>query len=193
MVTDTKGSSRLGQAIAWGAGAGVVASIFMGVYAMVASLIKDTGFFTPLHHIATLFAKPADMMASMMAGMSGESSWELSAGTAILGLIIHMVTGAVYGAIFGAIVSQLKNLGAAVIAVAGLVYGGVVFVVSAFIGLPLAAAVFGVGDLAEGDMAGMNPIADMAEMAGWGTFVAEHLVFGLVLGLLLAARSSREA
>ncbi len=71
-------------------------------------------------------------------------------------------------------------------ALVGLVYGALVFVVSAFVGLPLAASIFGVDDLAEGPMAGMNSIADMAEMAGW-VFFSEHLLFGLVTGLLIAA------
>lgn len=48
----------------------------------------------------------------------------------------------------------------------------------AFVGLPAAAAIFDSGD----------QIADMAEMVGYGTFVVEHLIFGLVLGLGLAWR-----
>lgn len=189
MSTETKhhASATLQRGIAVGAGAGVVASIAMGAYAMVASLVKDTGFFTPLHHIATLFAEPADMMTSMMSADMGEGAWEIAAGTALLGLVIHMVTGAVYGAFFGVVAVLLRWTGVGLLALAGLVWGGIVFLVSAFVGLPLAAAVFGVDDLAEGPMAGMNPIADMAEMAGWGTFVVEHLVFGLVIGLLVAA------
>ena len=188
MDTDTKSSSRLGQAVAWGAGAGVVASIAMGLYAMLTTLWQDRGFFTPLHHIATLFAEPTAMMESMMAAMSGEGSFQITAGTALLGLVIHM-TGAAYGALFGVIVSRLKNLGAALITVAGLAWGFVAFAVSAFIGLPLAASIFGVEELA-GDMAGMNPIADMPEMAGWfHPFILEHLLFGLVLGALFAVRS----
>lgn len=191
MSTDTKRSTRVGpvRGLTVGIGAGVIASVAMGMYAMVASLTKDTGFFTPLHHIATLFMSPADMMASMMA----TGSFEIAAGTAIVGLMIHMMTGAMYGGIFGVVVAQLKLTGAGLLAVIGVVYGALVFVMSAYVGLPLAAAVFGVDDLAEGPMAGKNPIADMAEMAGWGTFVAEHLVFGLVLGLLVVAGVRRRA
>ena len=54
-----------------------------------------------------------------------------------------------------------------------------VFVLSAFVALPSAAAVFGSGD----------QIAQMASMVGYPTFVAEHVVFGLALGLLLARRA----
>jgi hypothetical protein len=54
-----------------------------------------------------------------------------------------------------------------------------VFAVSAWIGLPIVAGIFDSGD----------QITDMAEMAGWGTFVVEHLVFGVVLGALVALRS----
>lgn len=168
---------------ALGAGAGAIASVAMGMYAMVASLLKDTGFFTPLHHIASLWAPGAAMMESMEAGMAG-SSFEITAGIALLGAAIHMMTGAMYGALFGLIVSRL-DLNLAVLAGAGLVYGAVVFAFSAFVGLPLAAAIFDSGD----------PITNMAEMAGWGTFFVEHLLFGLVTGALLGAQrvSTRSA
>ncbi len=164
------------QGIAYGAGAGVVASIAMGLYAMTASLIKDTGFFTPLHHIASLWAPGDAMMESMAAGTAG-SSFEITFGVALLGTVIHMTTGAMYGAVFSLIVSRL-DLKLAVLAGVGLVYGALVFAFSAFVGLPLAAAIFDSGD----------PIENMAEMAGWGTFFVEHLLFGLVTGALLGAR-----
>lgn len=185
-------SPSLVKGATYGAAAGAVASVAMGMYAMVASLIKDTGFFTPLHHIATLFVDPKSMMDSMMAGMGG-SGFDIAAGPAILGLMIHMMTGAMYGAMFGAAVSQLKNLSGAALAGVGLVYGFMVYLISAFIGLPIAASIFGVDDLAMGDMKGMNPIADMAEMAGTNVFIPEHLVFGVVLAVLYSLSRSRSA
>lgn len=191
-TTDSTTSTALVRGAAYGAGAGIVASIAMGVYAMVASYLKDTGFFTPLHHIATLFAEPTAMMESMMAAMEKGDDFAITGGVAFLGLVIHMMTGAMYGAILGLAVAKLK-LGVAILAAAGLVYGAIVFVASAFVGLPLAASIFGVDDLAEGPMAGMNSIADMAEMAGWGVFFSEHLLFGLVTGLLIAAGLRKRA
>jgi hypothetical protein len=191
-TTDSTTRTALVRAAAYGAGAGVVASIAMGVYAMVASYVKDTGFFTPLHHIATLLAEPDAMMESMMAAMEKGDDFVITGGVALLGLVIHMMTGAMYGAILGLAVARLR-LGTGVLALVGLVYGAIVFAVSAFVGLPLAAEIFGVDDLAEGAMAGMNSIADMAEMAGWGVFFSEHLLFGLVTGLVLAAGLRKRA
>ena len=49
-----------------------------------------------------------------------------------------------------------------------------VFVVSSFIGLPIAAKLTASGPV----------ITDMAKMVGWSTFAIEHLMFGTVLGLL---------
>lgn len=172
------------RAISIGVGAGVIASVVMGMYAMTASLLKDTGFFTPLHHIATLLANPGDLMSSMMSANQGEGAFEVSVGTAILGLVIHMMTGAAYGVLFAVAVNQLKLRGAGVLAGLGVAWGAIVFAVSSWIALPLASAIFGVGDFAEGPMAGKNPVADMPEMAGWGVFVSEHLLFGLVVGLI---------
>ena len=191
-TTDPTTRPALVRGAAYGAGAGVVASIAMGLYAMVASYLKDTGFFTPLHHIATLLAEPDAMMESMMAAMEKGDDFVITGGVAVLGLVIHMITGAMYGAILGLAVARLR-LGTGVLALVGLVYGAIVFAVSAFVGLPLAAEIFGVDDLAEGAMAGMNSIADMAEMAGWGVFFSEHLLFGLVTGLVLAAGLRKRA
>lgn len=175
----------LGRAVLTGAGAGVVASLVMAAYAMGASLLKDTGFFTPLHHIASLLAPPASMMGSMEAAMAG-NAFTIEPGPALLGAAIHMMTGAMYGAGLGLLVgllgARLRHT-VALAAVIGLVYGLVVFVLSAFVGLPLAAAATGAGE----------PIANMAQMAGWGTFLVEHLLFGLVLGLLLHAGLRRNA
>jgi hypothetical protein len=171
-MTTTKRSPL--RAIGYGAGAGVIASLAMAMYAMFAAWEKGTGFFTPLHHIASLWASGDAMMTSMQEAMSG-SDFHFVFGTAILGAMIHMMTGAMYGAVFGLIVSRL-NLKLAVLAGVGLVYGAIVFAISSFVGLPLAAAIFDSGD----------PIKNMAEMAGWGTFIIEHLIFGLTLGLLLS-------
>lgn len=168
------GTTSLTRGLLIGAGAGVIASLVMAMYAMIAALVNGTGFFTPLYHIASLWAPGDSMMASMTDAMAG-NDFHFVAGTALLGAVIHMMTGAVYGAIFGVIVSRLR-LGVAASAGVGLIYGFAVFVVSAFVGLPIAAAIFDSGD----------PIKDMAAMAGWSTFIIEHLLFGLVLGVLVA-------
>ncbi len=172
--------NSVGGALVVGAVAGVLASLVMAMYAMGAAWVDGTGFFTPLHHIASLWASPDPMMTSMQEAMAG-NDFQISAGTAVLGTLIHLMTGAAYGAGFGLLVSRLA-VGRGLLVALGTGYGGLVFVVSAFVGLPLAAAIFDAGD----------PISNMAEMAGWGTFVVEHLLFGLVLGLLVAARSRRE-
>jgi len=111
----------------------------------------------------------------MMADQAKSDAFVITAGVALLGAVIHMMTGAMYGGILGLVIARLK-LGVAMIAGIGLVYGAAVFAFSAFVGLPLAAAIFDAGD----------PIADMASMAGWWTFFVEHLVFGVVAALLVA-------
>ena len=180
---ETKSGQRsrmgLGQAVVIGAVAGVLASLAMAAYAMMAAWAKDTGFFTPLYHIASLWISQDSMMASMEDGMRG-SAFHFELGPAALGATIHMMTGAMYGALFAAAVSRLAS-GKAVLTLAGLAWGGLVFLISAFIGLPIAAALFDSGD----------QVTNMAEMAGWGTFVIEHLLYGLVLGALLAFRPTK--
>jgi hypothetical protein len=170
MTTTTRSPLR---AVAYGGSAGAIASTAMAMYAMFAAWQKGTGFFTPLYHIASLWASEDAMMASMKDAMAG-NDFHVVVGSGILGAMIHMMTGAMYGAVFGLLASRL-DLSRVWLAGAGLVYGVIVFVTSAYLGLPLAATVFGSGD----------PIKNMAEMAGWGTFLVEHLVFGVALGVLV--------
>ena len=65
----------------------------------------------------------------------------------------------------------------------GLVYGFIVFAISSYIGLPIAGAIFSSGD----------QIKNMAKMAGWGTFIVEHLLFGITLGSMIAMAKARIA
>jgi hypothetical protein len=175
---DTKNAARsrmgVGRAIVIGAVTGVLASVVMAGYAMIAAWAKDTGFLTPPYHIASLLISQDSMMASMQSGMAGNALY-FAFGPALLGAAIHMMTGAAYGALFAVAVSRLA-LGTAMLIPAGLVWGAVVFLFSAFVGLPLAAALFSSGP----------QITDMAAMAGWGTFLIEHLLYGLGMGVQMA-------
>ncbi|MFC4377345.1 hypothetical protein ACFO5K_25000 [Nocardia halotolerans] len=176
-ISSSLGVHAIGTAALRGAVAGVVASLVMAMYAMIAAATyQHTGFFTPLYHIASTFIAPDAMMSSMMAAGSG-STFTFEFGPAVLGAVIHMMVGAMYGAMF-AVIARMARLHGVALIVSAVVWGAVVFAVSAWIGLPLAAAIFGGGD----------PIADMASMVGYPTFLGEHLLFGGALGLLLAAR-----
>lgn len=162
---------RLGH----GAVAGAIASIAMGLYAMLASLIKDTGFFTPLYHIASSVSSPDAMMTSMPAAMENGDAFTFLAGPAALGLAIHMMIGALAGVVF-ALLTGFVRLSTAMLVVAGAVFGLLLMAVNSLVLLPVTARLFGGGDA----------IANMGSMAGWTTFTVEHVLYGLVLGLLLA-------
>lgn len=156
----------------YGLPAGVVAAAVMIAYAMVAAATyQDTGFFTPLYHIASTFIDPSAMEASMKAAMGGDS-FHFDLGPAALGLAIHLGTGAVLGALFGLGLGAVRSSRLATVPL-GVGYGLVVLVVMSFVVLPVAADLFGGG----------KPISDMPTMVGWGTFSVEHLIFGAVLGL----------
>lgn len=180
-MTTSSATRRQAMSALVGALSGVVASVAMAMWAMGAAWEKGTGFFTPLYHIASVWTSGDTMMASMQDAMAGDD-FHFVFGTAVLGAVIHMMTGAGYGAIFGLVAGQLR-LGTAALTGLGLVYGFIVFLVSSYIALPLAAAIFDSGD----------PIKSMAEMAGWGTFIIEHLIFGVVLGALVSLRRAHVA
>ncbi len=142
-----------------GAIAGMVAGAMMAMYAMIASAtFLSQGFFTPLYGIASPLLGPFAMMQSMKQGIY------FAAGPAVLGLIIHMLWSALYGMLF-ALLAMFLRLKGMVALLSGLVYGLVVLVVMSFVVLPSVGA------------------ATMPAMIGWPSFMVEHLIFGMVLGL----------
>ena len=152
--------------------AGTGAAATMIAYAMVAAATyQDTGFFTPLYHIASTFIEPSAMEASMQHAMGGDS-FHLDMGPAALGMAIHLGTGAVLGAAFGVLIGALRSPRLAALPL-GAAYGLVVLGVMSLVVLPVVAEAFDGG----------KAISDMPDMVGWGTFSLEHLIFGLVLGL----------
>ncbi len=161
---------------------GVAGAFVMATYAMIAgATYLDSGFFTPLYHIASTLMDPQPMMTSMEHAMEGDSFY-FTFGAASFGMLVHLVVGAIYGIVFALLARAGKLVGPASVAI-GALYGIVVMLFSSFVGLPIAAALFGGGD----------PISDMPEMVGWSTFTIEHVMFGVVLGIAwsIAGRSSR--
>jgi hypothetical protein len=175
-------SMAVKRGITWGVVGGVAGAAVMAMYAMVVSAtVKDVGFFTPLYHIASAFIAPKAMLASMAKAAAGDATY-VAVGPAVVGVVVHMMTGAIAGAVFGA-GAAWRPLSRPVTVVAGGVFGLLVMVVNGYVGLPIVASLFGGG----------KPISDMPTMVGWGTFTVEHLLFGLVLGLVVAAKAAGSA
>jgi hypothetical protein len=137
--------------------AGIVAGLVMGAYAMMASAWMGQGFFTPLYGIASPLIGPSAMETSMMQGVY------LQPGPALLGLMVHMAWAVGYAVTFGLAWRRIGGTGA-LPAVAGVVYGLAVMVFMAQVVLRLVGA------------------AGMPAMIGF-SFVIEHALFGLLLGL----------
>lgn len=170
----------LSRTVAYGTVAGFIGSLLMAMFAMIAAATyQGSGFFTPLYHIGSVLLDPMTMMTSMEQAMSG-ASFYFAFGPAIVGMSVHILVGIVYGIVFALIVRAAKLRGTTLI-IGGIVYGLIVFAVSAWVGLPLAAAITSSGE----------PIADMASMVGYGTFAVEHVLFGAAAALTLSAASRR--
>lgn len=168
------------SAIQIGLVGGIVGSLAMAMYAMVISdWVKHTGFFTPLYHIASSIISPTAMMKSMGSAMEG-SDFYFSGGPAIVGAIVHMMTGAIFGIIFVLIVRTTSIKGFSAV-IAGAMFGILVMGINGVIGLPIIARIFGGGE----------PISDMAKIVGWGHFTAEHLIYGMMLGLIYSLSVAR--
>jgi hypothetical protein len=153
-----------------GAVGGAAGALVMVVFAMIAAATyQHTGFFTPLYHIASPIIGTDTMMRSM-------GTTYFTAGPALLGLAVHLMVGIVFGALFGFVASRVGVRGVAAVPI-GIVYGLVVMLFMANVGLPITAAVLRGGDM----------VSDMASLVGWGTFTAEHAIYGLILGAIWAA------
>ncbi|MFZ1527488.1 MAG: hypothetical protein WAT19_01980 [Ferruginibacter sp.] len=175
-TSDRTATQPLRPALVRGALFGVIASLIMAAFAMMAAATyQGVGFFTPLYHIASTLISPSTMMASMQQAADG-STFYFAFGPAVLGAVIHMMIGAMYGAVFAVAAAALRLHDAGLVA-AGALWGVLVFLISSFVALPLVATLLGSGD----------QITHMASMVGYGTFLAEHVLFGLTLGLLLAS------
>ncbi|MHB1290516.1 hypothetical protein, partial [Georgenia sp.] len=162
-VTTASPTSRsVGRSALRGALLGAGASLVMAAFAMMAAVTyQATGFFTPLYHIASTLISPEAMMTSIAQAADG-SLFFFTFGPAVLGAVIHMMIGAMYGAVF-AVVARGLRLHGPVLVLGGTVWGAMVFVVSSFVALPVAAGLFGSGD----------QIAQMASMVGYPTFLVE--------------------
>src|SRR5687768_3363748 len=126
-----------GRTIGLGVLAGLVASLLMGLFAMIAAATyQDTGFFTPLYHIASPLIGGDPMMASMEAAGGGDP-FTLEAGPALLGLTVHMTWGAIWGVIFFAIARAARIAGAIRLLAAGIVYGLLVMLFMSWVTLPI--------------------------------------------------------
>lgn len=178
-MSTTANTSPATRNAAIGAVAGMIGATMMAMYAMVASITyHHVGIFTPLYHIATTFLAPTALQTSMQQAMAGHSFY-FTLGPALVGMLVHFATGAMAGALFGVLVGRYRP-GRAVTVAAGAGYGLLVMVVNAFVGLPVAAHMFGGG----------STLSKMPTMVGWGTFTIEHLIFGMVLGVVVAAWAS---
>lgn len=153
-----------GRTIVAGLIAGMVAGAVMAMYAMLASAtFLHQGFFTPLYGIASPLVGPGAMMTSMQRGVY------LALGPALLGLVVHMMWSALYGVVFGLIARAAQLHGAQAI-IAGAVFGLAIELFMSLVMLPI----LGVGG--------------MPGTIGLPSFTVEHLLFGLTLGLWVAAR-----
>jgi len=174
-------SQSFGRSAVRGALLGMAASLAMAAYAMMAAATyQASGFFTPLYHIASTLISPETLMTSMAEADAGHLFY-FAFGPAVLGAVVHMMVGAMYGVMFAVVASRIRLTGR-VLVLGGAVWGAMVFVISSFIALPIAASLFNSGD----------QITHMASKVGYPTFLAEHVIFGLALGLLLVRRPSAQ-
>lgn len=156
--------------------AGGIAGMMMAAWTMIAgATFRDFGFFTPMYLISSPFGAVDEARQAIAAAPSDVFYW--FTGAALLGAAIHMVNSMMLGVVFGAVARMLRLRGLTAV-IGGVVYGLASLVVMTFALAPLAEQVFG----------GAPYVDNIGDVIGWPTWIAAHVVFGMVLGLWPALR-----
>jgi len=142
---------------------GLVAGTVFAMWAMV------VGVFT-----STLWAPPQGIAQAVGVGMPGH---DLQALPLVVGLMGHMIDSVLLGILFVAIVRWARVTGTAALAGAGMVYGLAVYAAMYWVILR------GLLGSASGSFLSANPES---------SWIAGHAMFGVALGLLVAALGARE-
>jgi len=135
---------------------GLVAGMAFAMWAMVVGIFASR-----------LWAPPQGIWQSVGIGSQG---WDLKLVPFILGVMGHMMNSVIIGLVFLAIAAALKLRGIALV-VAGMMYGLVVYLVMYY------PVLRGILSSTSGSFLRSNP--------EW-SWVLAHLMYGMVLGLLLA-------
>jgi hypothetical protein len=139
--------------------AGVVAGMAMAMVAMVIAAIAGDGFWAP----------PRALTGTLFGAEYAGSGFAL--GSVVVGMIVHMMLSAAFGVVYALLVGlATRALGVGPQVAAGMAWGLVLWAVNTFLIAPR---------LSGGEL--------MTEaMPAW-TWLAVHLLFGAMLGLLYAA------
>jgi hypothetical protein len=146
----------------------------MGLFLCVASATwGHAGFFSPFYRIAGILDRAAYDI-SVQEAATGSRFW-LEPQTALPGACVHLGLAGLFGMLFVWLSGEGRGARPAALVAAGAAWG---LVVAALMVPVLAAVGWGVG--------GGALIAEAPSRLGWATYAAMHLVYGLVLGAMVA-------
>jgi hypothetical protein len=144
-------------------GAGIVASIVMGMVEMIYEAVGGAGFWSPVVFIAATLLRSLQSVPIPVPFM---------AMAVILGLMGHMMNSMIFGLIFASIVSRFP-ISRGTLAGLGVVYALAVFVVMWFLVVPA-----------------IDPV--MLKLNGM-VFAIAHMMWGAALGLIVPQSSGSTA
>jgi hypothetical protein len=140
---------------------GVVGGLVMAMITMVGAAANGMGFLTPLYLIAATFHQP------------WATAQGVQIGPLLLGLMDHMVNSAIFGLflalVLGALVRE-HGLSATGWVLAGMIWGLVLLIANQYVILGL-----------------VDPAMETGMRAIMAWWVVSHLMYGLVLGAIIAS------
>ena len=150
-----------------------------GLFLCLASVTwGDAGFFTPFYRIAGVLDRAAYDISLEQAAL-GSRFW-LEPQTVLPGVCVHLALAGFFGMLFVLLTREGRVVPPGGLVAAGLLWGLLVAVVM----LPVLA-------LVGRKVGGGALIADAPSQMGWPTYVALHVVYGIALGAIVAARAAR--
>jgi hypothetical protein len=148
--------------------AGMVASVPMGLIALIASAtVHDRGFFTPVYLVTSLVGDDA-LARSLREAAQGDLFF-VEIEPLVFGSAIHLLLASFFGAVFALIAQRVPKR---LTLPASVAYALVVMVIMVFIVVPLA-------DIA---LQGPRAMEGFVSQAGFWTLLSQHIVFGVVVG-----------
>jgi uncharacterized membrane protein YagU involved in acid resistance len=148
--------------------AGMVAAIPMALVAMAVAAFQDRGFLRPAYQVAFVIVGEESRVS--MERTLADDPFFVEPEMVFFGAVLHLAVGGFFGALF-AFVAPVSRFPRHRLLI-GAAYGLAVMVVMSAIVLPLVALVLDAG----------SEVWGLPGRIGWPTFVAMHVVYGLMLG-----------
>jgi hypothetical protein len=135
---------------------------------MVIAALQDKGFLRPAYQVAFVIA--GDESRASLERTLADDRFFVASELVLFGVLLHLAVGGFFGAVFAFVAPATRFPRHRL--VVGVVYALAVMLAMSVVVLPLLALLLDAG----------TEVSRFGGRIGWGTFVLQHVVYGLMLG-----------